>query len=282
MDFSVAWQILRAVLAFGAMFLAVATIIAIWRFRGIINWKGTLRNELNDLNKEAELASEIQQQALKVVLDHCQRVWQASSPEIREILEISYYIRSIASCYYPDVEKPELCISVGRFLNSAQEVVYRLELILRRPGFQRLQRVRIRHIRKSYEWYDRLNKYWVVQYLIRYHMVIKRLFQLRLVILPDPFSWLAYFSNRLTMLTLTRCLLVDTYLFIGKIAIQAYDEENKESEFSTGINELEKTLEDLDSLKLSDLDIYDPQVQEIRNRLVGFPSIFVSSLGFED
>ena len=282
MDWLAAWQILQAVLAFGAMLLAVTSIVAIWRLRGIISWKRSLRNELNDLNNEAELSSEIQQQALKVVIDRCQRVWQASSPELRELLEISSYIRSIVSCYYPKVEKPELCISVGRFLKSAQEVVHRLDLILQRPGFERLQRVRIRHIRQSYEWYDRVNKYWFVQYLIRYHMVIKRLFQLRLVILPDPFSWLAYFSNRLTMLTLTRCLLVDIYLFIGKMTIQAYDEEKEENAFSAENGELEKTLEALDSLKPSETDINDPRIQEIRSRLVGFPSMVISTPGLED
>jgi hypothetical protein len=282
MDWSVVWQILKAVLAFGAMLLAVATTIAIWRLQGILNWKRSLRNELNDLNNKAELANEIQQQAIKVVLDRCQRIWRATSLEIREILEISSYIRSIASCYHPDVEKPELCMSIGHCLNSAQEVTQRLELILRRPGFQRLQRVRIRHIRQYYEWYDRVNKYWFVQYLIRYHMVIKRLFQLRLIILPDPFSWLAYFSNRLTMLTLTRCLLLDIYLFMGKMAIQASDEQKKEDAFSTENGELEKTLEDLDSLKPSEPDINDPRIQEIRNRLVGFPSMVISTPGLKD
>jgi len=282
MDWLAAWQILQALIAFGAMFLAIASIITIWRLRGILNWKRSLGNEINDLNSEAEQASEIQQQAFKVVLDRCQSVWQASSIEIREILEISSYIRSIAGCYYPGVEKPELCISVGRFLNSTQEAIYRLELILRRPGFQRLKRVRIRHIRQSYEWYDRVNKYWFVQYLIRYHKVIKKFFQLRLVILPDPFSWLAYFSNRLTMLTLARCLLLDIYIFIGKMAIQAYDEDRKEDAFSTENGQLERALEDLDSLKPSEPDINDPRIQEIRNRLVGFSSMVISKPGLED
>jgi hypothetical protein len=75
---------------------------------------------------------------------------------------------------------------------------------------------------------------------------------------------------------------VDTYLFIGKLAIQAYDEEKTGNDNSNEINELEKTLEELDTLNPSDLDIKDPRVQEIRNHLVGFPSILVSSPGFDD
>ncbi|MEE9420719.1 MAG: hypothetical protein V3W43_14655, partial [Desulfatiglandaceae bacterium] len=138
------------------------------------------------------------------------------------------------------------------------------------------------HIRKSYEWYNRVKEYRIVQFFGRYQKVIYRIFQLRLVILPDPFSWLAYLSNRLTILTLTRCLLVDVYLFVGKLAIQAYDEEKKEAPFSTEMDELEKTLKDLDCLKLSEPDIIDPQIQEIRNRLVGFAAMLISTPGLED
>jgi hypothetical protein len=282
MDWGLTWRILQAVVSFGAMVLAVASILVVWRLRGIMHWKRSLHSELRGLSKEAEAAGETQKQALKVVLERCQRAWRATFPELRELTDLFAYIRSIASCYHPGVERPELRISTGRFLKSAQESVHRLELILRRPGFQRLRRVRIRHIRQSYEWYDRVNQYWVVRYFIRYWKVIKRIFQLRLVILPDPFSWLAYFSNRLTMMTLTRCLLVDVYLFVGKLATKAYDEECKEDLIPTGMDELEGTLKDLDSLKPSQPDITNPQIQEIRNRLVGSTAIFMSTPGLED
>jgi hypothetical protein len=127
-----------------------------------------------------------------------------------------------------------------------------------------------------------VNQYRIVKYLSRYRKLIKRIFQLRLVILPDPFSWLAYLSNRLTILTLTRCLLVDVYLFVGKLAIHAYGEENKEGAFLSEMDKLEKTLEDLDSLNPSEPTINDPQIEEIRNSLVGFPAILISTPGLED
>ena len=282
MDWWLTWQILQYVLAFGAMLLAVASIIVAWRLRGILSWKRSLRNELKGLNKEAEAVGNTRQQALKKVLERCQTAWRAAFPELRELADLFAYIRSIATCFHPGVEKPELRITTGRFLKSAQESVHRLELILRRPGFQRLRRVRIRHIRQSCEWYNRVNQYWIVKCFSRYRKLINRIFQLRLVILPDPFLWLAYLSNRLTVLTLIRCLLVDVYLFVGKLAIQAYDEEKKEDAFSTEMDELEKTLEDLNSLKPSEPDITDPQIQEIRNRLVGFTAMLISTPGLED
>ena len=282
MDWWLTWHILQGVLAFGVMVLTAASIIVVWRLRGILNWKRSLSDELKGLNKEAEAAGERKKQALKVVRERCHRLWHATSPELRELADISVYVHSIATCYYPGLEKPELRISIGRFLKSAHDSVDRLELILRRPGFQRLRGIRIRHIRNSYEWYDRVSQYWIVRCVSRYRKLVTKIFQLRLVILPDPFSWLAYLSNRLTMLTLTRCLLVDVYLFVGRLAIQAYDEEGKEELIPSELGELEKVLEDLDSLEPSEPDVTDTRILEIRNRLVGFSSILISSPGLED
>jgi len=282
MDWWLTWHILQGVLAFGVMLLTAAGILVVWRLRGILNWKRSLSDELKGLNKEAEAAGERKKQALKVVRERCHRLWHATSPELRELADISVYVHSIATCYYPGLEKPELRISIGRFLKSAHDSVDRLELILRRPGFQRLRGIRIRHIRNSYEWYDRVSQYWIVRCVSRYRKLVTKIFQLRLVILPDPFSWLAYLSNRLTMLTLTRCLLVDVYLFVGRLAIQAYDEEGKEELIPSELGELEKVLEDLDSLEPSEPDVTDTRILEIRNRLVGFSSILISSPGLED
>ena len=282
MDWGSIWHILQGALALGAALFTVTSIIVIWRFRGIISWKRSLRNELKDLSNLVETAGETRQQALRVVLERCRKTWRATSPELGELTNLSAYLRSIAICYHPGAENPELRITIGRFFRSAREFVNRLEMILTRSGFKRFKRVRIRHIRQSYEWYDRISRYRVIQCLSRYRKTIKRLFDLRLFILPDPFSWIAYLSNRLTILILTKCLLVDVYLFLGKVAIQAYDEEVKMEFVSTEIDGLEQTLEELSALEPSAPEPADPQIKAIRNRLVGFSSMVISSPGFDD
>ena len=282
MDWGLTWHILHGVFVVGVMVLTAASIIAVWRVRGILHWKRSLSNELKDLNTDAEQAGERKDQALKIVQERCHRIWHATSPELKELADISVYVHSIATCYYPGSERPELRISIGRFLKSAHDSADRLELILRQPGFQRLQGIRIRHIRNFYEYYDRVSQYWIVRCVSRYRRLLTKIFQLHLVLLPDPFSWLAYLSNRLTMLTLTRCLLVDVHLFVGRLAIQAYDEEEVEEPILSELSELEKTLEDLDSLEPSEPYVTDPQILEIRNRLVGISSMLISNPGLED
>ena len=75
---------------------------------------------------------------------------------------------------------------------------------------------------------------------------------------------------------------MDIYLFVGKMAIDAYDDENQENIPSAGMSDLEKTLDGLDTLKDSETEISDPQIREIRDRLVGFLSMVVSSPGIEE
>ncbi|MBN1831075.1 MAG: hypothetical protein JW896_03105 [Deltaproteobacteria bacterium] len=282
MDWLLVWQVFKILLAFGSILLTIITIIGIWRLRGVLHWRHFLQNELKDLNKEAVTANKARRRALELVKDRCQKACRASSPELGELLEISSFVRSIAGCYHKGAEKPEWKISVGRFIHAAQELVHQLELILSRPGFRRLGRVRIRHIRQSFEWYEHARKNRIVQYLRRNMNLIKKALRIRFVILPDPFSWLAYLSNRLTVITLTRCLLVDIYLFVGKMAVDAYDDENQRDTPVAGMGELEKTLDDLDSLENLESDISDPQIRRIRDRLVGFPSLVTSSPGLKE
>ncbi|MDO9514503.1 MAG: hypothetical protein Q7J01_00185 [Syntrophales bacterium] len=283
MDGWFAWKIFTGLLAVSALLLSAVGVVAIWRVRGILHWKGSLRDEFKGLQKAAGESQGVRRRALEVVIEDCNRIWKATSLDPGEVLHLSTYIRSIAGCYHPEAEKPELRVSTGSFLNAARASADRLEMILRRPGFERLQKVRIRHIRQSFVWYQRVCQYRIVRYLYRYRNIMRRVYRLRLIILPDPFSLLAYFSNRLTMLILTRCLLMDVYLFVGKMAVDTYDEdEGGEDTALHPVDEIEKALEALDAVKPSEPYQRDPRIRDIRNRLVGINNFLFSTSGFRD
>ena len=277
-----AWKIFKGLLAVSALLLSAVGVVAIWRVRGILHWKGSLRDEFKGLQKAAGESQGVRRRALEVVIESCNRIWRATSLDPWELLHLGTYIRSIACCYNPEAKKPELRVSTGSFLNAARAFADRLELILRRPGFERLQKVRIRHIRQSFVWYQRVCQYRIVRYLYRYRNMMRNVYRLRLIILPDPFSWLAYFSNRLTMLILTRCLLMDVYLFVGKMAVDTYDEAAGEDTVLHPVDEIEKALEALDAVKPSEPYQRDPRIRDIRNRLVGINNFLFSTSGFRD
>jgi len=115
MDWWSTLHILQVVLAFGVMLLTAASIIVVWRLRGILNWKRSLSEELKGLDKETEAASEHKEKALKIVLERCHSLWHATSPDLKELADISVYLRSIAACYYPGLENPELRITYRSF-----------------------------------------------------------------------------------------------------------------------------------------------------------------------
>ena len=215
MDWGVFHHMLKGLAVLGAFLFLSATLIAVWRVRGIFGWNRSLRRELRRLEQHADGAPESRKRAVTVVVERCREVWRSHLPGLSKLADLPDYVRAIARSYHPEGERPELKITTGRLLRAARESVRRLDLILQRRGFQTLRRVRIRHLRQSYAWYDRLSQYRVVRWLSRYQKVIRKIFRLRLYILPDPFSWLFYLSRRLTILTLTRYLLLDIYLFVG-------------------------------------------------------------------
>ena len=121
----------------------------------------------------------------------------------------------------------------------------RFDQILRRRGFKKLQSISIRNINSARRWYLRISKLSFYRWYFRYQNQIQRFSQLRLFVFPDPFIWLAYLSYHLTLLIFIKYLMVDLYLFFGKLAVEAYDNESTPIR-EKGEEELEKTLEELE------------------------------------
>ena len=274
------YHVFHSGLGIAALLIALATLTLVWRLRGLLQWKRTLKHEFKGLKDELYTAGPCRQQAIQVVLDRCQKIWQAGFPEINELSGFAGYLRDIAAAFHPDQEKPELCVTAGSLIRASHSAVDRLQDILRRPGFSRFQNVRIRHIRKAWNWYDRIRRFRAVQAYIRYRQWINRTNVLRLILLPDPFSWLIYLSNQLTILSLTRFFLMDIYLFAGKQAILAYDHENRHEAIPQDTGEIEQDLSDLADLAEPEFRLPDPRIQEIRNRLVGVNTLIFSSPGY--
>jgi len=282
MDWGLFNHMLKGLAVLGAFLFLAATLIAVWRIRGIFGWNRSLRRELRRLEQQAKGAPESRREAVTVVVERCREVWRSHLPELSELADLPGYVCVIARSYHPEGERPELKITTGRLVRAAREAVNRLDLILQRRGFQTLRRVRIRHLHQSYAWYDRLSHHRVIRWLSRYQKVIRKIFQLRLYLLPDPFSWLFYLSRRLTILTFTRYLLLDIYLFVGALAVEAYGEEQGEDELPPEPRELEQSLKDLNDLKDHNASLSDPQIQGIRSRLVGGTGSLLFAPGIEE
>ncbi|HEA70050.1 MAG TPA: hypothetical protein ENI07_25045 [Desulfobacterales bacterium] len=270
------WYFLRALWAISALIILLTAFFIIWRVKGIFSWKRSLKEELKELKSFAEQNGLQVKKGVKIIEDTCGEVFKSFSPDIEELRELPLYIRTIASCFYPNSDCPELQISIGSFLRSLEKSLNQFDLILRRPGFKKLKSINIRKIRDIRRWYLRLSGSVLYRWVSVHKKMIQQMARFRLFLFLDPFSWLVYLSRYLTTLVLIKYLMADLYIFIGRLAIEAYSDTDTSIQ-NQGEKELEKTLEELDALENDDEPKGDPQIQEVRNQLVGFSSMAISN-----
>jgi hypothetical protein len=120
-----------------------------------------------------------------------------------------------------------------------------------------------------------------VKWWRHHHQTIQRVTDFRLFFYTDPLMLLAYASNRLTILVLLKYLLVDLYLFLGKVAVDAFEntpttnfvDETSEVELQAALEELNSASENIPNDKYSS----DPQISAIRRQLVGITAILTAT-----
>jgi hypothetical protein len=252
--------------------------ITLVKARGVFFWRQSLNKELNELRQRAGQATAPTKLAIQLVENRCREVLSSFSPEIGEMINLPHFIQSIAAYYHPTSEHPELQVSIGSFLQSVEMSLGRFDYILNRPGFRRLRRISIGNIKHAHHWYVRISSSRFFSLYFRYQKAIRRILRSRVILIPDPFMWLAYLSNRLTLLLLIKYLMTDLYLFFGKLAIEAFG--HKETDNSEGLETeavLENTLQELNSFEDIKDPAVDPEIKAIREGLIGFLSVLTAT-----
>lgn len=277
------WQIIKVLWVIMAFIILATAFIAawcIWRVRSVLSWGKSLKDELADLRISAEQADLPLKEGIQIIETRCMRIFRSLSPEIGELRDLPLYVRSIAACFHPHSDNPELRISISCFLRSLERSLNQFDSILQRPGLKKLKSVNIRKIVLIRQWYYHLSESILYRWAIDHKKLIKLISRLRFFLLVDPLGWLVYLSRKLTVLLLVKYLVADLYIFIGKLAIEAYS--NTASYMpEEGEEELEVILEELDTLENDDRLKEDPQIQELRNHLIGFPSLLISNPTFK-
>ena len=276
------WLIIKVVWGIVSIGFIALILIAVWRARGVISWNLTLQKELRALAREAENASPPRSKAILLIVEACKELTRSLSPEKAIRAERPRaFIRSIAACYFPEAEKPELQISLDHLIRSLDASLYRFDRILQRPGLKRIQRINLRTLHGFYRWSEGVARHpWAKWYMAR-HARIQQLLQLRLIIIPDPVSWVLFLSRKLLVLVLLKTLLVDLTLFVGRLALDAFDETASQP-VEENRDDLETMLSELSDTETTSVMAVDPEVAAIRQELVGFSSILFSNPGWQD
>ncbi len=267
---SLAWVylVIRWSIAVLLLIVSIAMLFLTWRLRGVFHWRRSIRREIEALPEMASGRDDAFRAAVDVVYRRCHRQWKAATIDLSHELDIFAFIRSIAACFHPNADQPELLVRIGNLFHFAENLSHHLQEILSRPIFSRLRHVRILHLHHAIDRYRTLRDNPVVRFSIRNRLWLQRLNHLRLIVLPDPVSWLIRLLNQWIVLRLLRFFLVDITLFIGRQAVWVYGEDRNLPERQPSIQDIESTLEELKQDEEPFDSVSDDSTRDIRSRLL--------------
>jgi len=258
-------HILMRVSAWAAVIMLALALAGWWRLRDVIRRYRSVRAELDSLCRRRDASAGHRRAAFDIVIDRCTRIYRDPFPKFGSLAGLEELVREVARCYHPDLARPELAVRCGRLLRAARSMSWRTEALLKSPGFGRLYGLRLRTIRYVYSRVRRLQRSAVLRAAMRVSGKSTWLLRSRLLVFPDPFSWLAFLSQRLVVMSLLRCVLTDLYLAAGSLAVECYDDE----EFEDGCEEAAPGVPGFGRFLRSDHEFPDPRIRDIRRSLPG-------------
>lgn len=276
------WENFRIVGGCLALILAFLTGILVWRVRGLLNWNRSQKKELAELRKMRDGADDVRRRALDQIIVDCSALQHSTSLDMRRITQLPDYWRKIAACFYPKEPRPELCLNIGHLLEAARQLADRLEALLRWPGFEHIGKLRVRQVRRTYHWYQRFSTSPTIAWILARWQTFRTFRHALRFILPDPFIWIAYLSQRLTVMMAVRCLLIDLYLFTGKCALEAYDSKGEISPIAMDEGNTDIVLDAYENELEKESALLSPELAELRSELTGLPGRLWRPPGFDE
>jgi len=217
---------------------------------------------------------------IRVIQDRCDKILYTLSPRLGDLDQLRDYVRAIAACFFPDSKRPELQVSLGYLIQCLNDSLVRFDRILQRPELSRLKSMNIKTIRNLYRWSTGVMQHPSVKWYAEHRILIRRISRIRFILYIDPFSWIFLLSRKVVTLLLIRTLVLDITVYVGKVALNAYDRDyNSSGEDNVDI--LEETLEDLSQMQMPPAMEADPALLEIRRELVGFSTVMLSNPTWE-
>ncbi|BCS98179.1 hypothetical protein DSLASN_38110 [Desulfoluna limicola] len=253
--------------------LAPVLVLVVVRALRVVTWAFSLTREIRDLKTRAKAAPADEAAAIAVVVSRCESILNAPYPELPTLEGLYAYLTEVASAFHPEAKRPELKVSIGHLIRTLNRSIDRFETVLERPGVERLRRVRIATVKTNARRFQRLSAFPPVRWYLRFRQWLSGMNVLRLLLIPDPVSWLIYLSSNLSVMVLGKCLLVDLQLFVGRTALELYgdplvegdaralEEENPQS--------VEEALEELQGLDDAPPVSMDPALAPLRKRITG-------------
>jgi hypothetical protein len=127
-------------------------------------------------------------------------------------------------------QRPELQVSLGYLIQCLNDSLVRFDRILQRPELNRLKSMNIKTIRNLHRWSTGVMQHPSVKWYVEHRILIRRISRIRFLLFIDPFSWIFLLSRKVVVLLLIRTLVLDITVYVGKVALNAYDQDHDSSE----------------------------------------------------
>ena len=265
------------ILAFGCLAIPLLAMVGIRLFR-VVRWVRSIRARVKELKERQKSASYRQSQAMAVVIDRCESILKDPFPDLPDEDAFREFVVSVAKEFYPEAQDPELRVSVGHLISTTRHSLDRFDTLLSRPGIRHLSNVRIGTLKKQKKVVTLISGFAPVRWYFRFQKWLAGLNVVRLLVIPDPFSWLLYLSGNLSIMVLTKCLLADLTLFVGETALALYGPQGDGAAPlppPEGDEELEGLFEELGDLDDTPPSISkDPAILPMRKKITGFSALF--------
>jgi len=147
------FDLMRIFWAAAASAAAAAAVVLTFRARGLFSWHRSLKAELDELEHRTADSNDEGAEAAGLVAGRCRAILDERSPDFVQLQDLPQYIRSIAACFYPQTDRPELQVTIGACIRGLNRSLDRFDRILNRPGFGRIRRLNLRQIRNLRGWY---------------------------------------------------------------------------------------------------------------------------------
>ncbi len=252
--------------------LTPVLVVVVVRALRVVTWAFSLTREIRDLKTRAKAAPDEEAAAILEVVSRCESILHSPYPDLPTLEGLHDYLTSVAMAFHPESTRPELKVSIGHLIRTLNRSIDRFEKVLERPGVKRLRRVRIATVKTNARRFQRISAFPPVRWYLRFRKWISGMNVLRLLLIPDPVSWLIYLSSNLSIMVLGKCLLVDLQLFVGRTALELYgaalveDDAMAEEE---NVQSVEEALEELEGLDAAPPASMDPALAPLRKRITG-------------
>ncbi|VVS93006.1 hypothetical protein [Desulfoluna spongiiphila] len=257
-----------------AVILVPLVVLAATRALRVVGWALSLSREVRTLEARAQVAPDDEAAALAVVVTRCKGTLRSFSPDLPTLEGLHDYLTEVAAAFHPEATRPELKVSVGHLIRTLNRSLDRFDTVLERPGLSRIRRVRIRTVKTNTRRLKKITGFPPVRWYLRFRQWVSGMNVLRLLLLPDPVSWLITLSGNLSMMVLGKCLLADLHLFVGKTALELYGVSGPEGEDPEEPPEtMEEALKELEDLDDAPPAAMDPALAPLRKRITGVSAL---------